>query len=628
MNGIMKMFLAAFSIAFLAAGVNALQVNPQINTEANVLNLESGQSIGTIVSITNSSSDGMDLSFRASTSDFDLELIPEKKDFTLNPHETIYFSVTIVATEDADEGTHFVDLNVEGDGVSAGKTLTIEVEESAQLELVPEQDIVRICKEPYTHYIDVEVRNTSSLPKTVQLKGESEILLPVFDPTELTVAGSSESTVRMKIHINYTTQYGEYDVPIFAFEGDNVVERNVVVEVVGCEPDETPFRLEIIDDELSIEKGDEEKARFRLVSLIDEEQDVRISAVSTLKVEQFDDIIHLDEFESVESKLLVYAEDEDKADEHIVTVYAWNDKGEESEEIEVEVEPMHKLSARLLNNDITNRVCSAVDFEVFELEVSDEGDLREKVVVSVDNDYDTIGIHITEDNFYLDEGEKKVVQIAVQPAFDTPLGEKTITLKVDSTTDSGFEFEEQLNFTVIESPLEIMEDVLQIISYPRSISVGPGEQMGVKIGIKNPTNADVGPLTVRVRGTSSQFSFTGDTISSIPAGEAMEVTGNINVSANADNKKYDLTLEVVGDGYYSYVPFELEIASTSAQAEGEQDRSQIGITLLAGLFEGTLLGGLTILMIALALIIILIVFLLASSNKTDPHWVSRRSQRS
>ena len=169
---------------------------------------------------------------------------------------------------------------------------------------------------------------------------------------------------------------------------------------------------------------------------------------------------------------------------------------------------------------------------------------------------------------------------------------------------------------------------MQIISYPRSISVGQGEQKSVKIGIRNPTNEDVGPITVRVRGTSSQFSFTGDTISSIPEGEAREVTGNINVSANAENKKYDLTLEVVGDGYYSYVPIALEIGPSTAQIEGEEDRSEIGITLLAGLFEGTLLGGLTILMIALALIIILIVFLLVSGNKSNPHWVSRRSQRS
>ena len=620
MNQLLKIFISAFLLLLFIANAQALQ----INTEADVLNLERGQSIGTLVRITNDSFDVRNYTLKASTEDFDLELIPAVKEFRLNPQETISFSITIVATEETNTGTHFVDIEIGGDG-QAERTIEVEVREEAGIELIPEQDKVEFCKEPYTKYIDVEVRNESGISRTVQLKGESEILLPVFEPSELTVAANSSRDVRMKIHINHSTQLDEFDVGMFAFYGNTVVERNVVVEINECEDGETPpFRLEIIDGHLSIDKGEEKKARFRLVSLIDDDQDVRISAVSDLKVEEFDQLMHLGGNETEEGKILVFADENDEADVHDVIVYAWNDLGEDSENIEVDVEPMHKLNAVLLNNDILNRICSAVDFEVFELEISNDGDLRERVNISVDNPYDSIGIVITENNFQLDAGEKKIVQIAVQPAFDTELGDKTVNLRVDSSTDSEFEFEEELNFTVVAAPENVRQNVLQIVSYPRSIEAHPGEQKTMKIGIRNPTNESVGPLTVRIRGTSSEFSFTGGTIMSIPAGEAREVEGNINVASHATSKRYDLTLEVVGDNYHSFVPFSLEVTPAAAETEKEQDFAFGGTTLLAGLFNGGIIGGITILIIALGIFIILIMFILSSGNKKAPHWVSRR----
>ena len=623
-------FFAIALVAIFAANAYALQ----LSTDAAILNLEKGQSIGTTVRVTNDSFDVKHLEFEASTYDFELELVPAVKEFTLNPHETTTFSLSVVANDEVEEGRHNVLIEIKGDDYASGQ-ITVEVIEPHRIGLVPEQDVVEICKEPYTHYIKVEVENNGTGARDIGLKAESEILLPIFEPAELSVEGGSSRTVKMRIHINNTTQFGEYNVGLFAFVGDDVVERKVIVDVVDCGRDETPFRLEAIDDSLSIDKGDSENARFRLVSLIDEEQDVRISSVSDLRTEEFDQVMHLDEFESEESRIVVYAEDEDEADGHLVTLYAWNDLGEDSEGIDVEIEPFHKLSAKVLNNDITNRICSAIEFEVFEVEVRNEGDFSERINVSVDNDHETIGIHITDEEFTLDAGESKIVQIAVQPAFDTPIGQKSVTLRVESSR-TDFEFEEQLNFTVIHPPeqeAKLKENVLRIISYPRSLLAAPGEQKSMNIAILNPTNESVGPLTVRIRGVSSEFSFTGGNISSIPAGESREVAGTINVSAAAQNKKYDLTLEVVGDGYHSYVPFDLEISNEDAEAQGPDDTDDAGFAgfaLLAGLFEGGMLGGLTILMVALALFVIVVVFLLISSNKnrTTQLWVSRKAQGS
>src|SRR3989344_9554683 len=111
MKQIFKFLVSICLLVLFTSMAQALQ----LNTEADVLNLEKGESIGTLVTITNDTFDVRNFRLKASTEDFDIKLLPAVRDFTLNPHETITFSITIVAQDDADAGMHQVDIAVTGD---------------------------------------------------------------------------------------------------------------------------------------------------------------------------------------------------------------------------------------------------------------------------------------------------------------------------------------------------------------------------------------------------------------------------------------------------------------------------------------------------------------------------------
>ena len=92
----------------------------------------------------------------------------------------------------------------------------------------------------------------------------------------------------------------------------------------------------------------------------------------------------------------------------------------------------------------------------------------------------------------------------------------------------------------------------------------------------------------------------------------------LNVSPNAKQKTYDLTIEVVSENGFVSAPFRLNVLSGQKFA---QSAKKDPLSVLLGLFSlsegGFDFGGLLIILLIIAVAIILVFLLLMSSNKQE-----------
>lgn len=610
-----KLFITAILILLIATV--ALGQSILVSADYDYVNIEKRDSIGVILTIENLSDEKVCFELNTDTDYEELSAVILADEFCLNRNERTKVTVTIISSADAEEGEYNVEIRIRYNGEELTKNIKVNILDLERVELESQYRV--FYKEGYTKKIPVEVINRSNQPVEVILTAESELFIPNFEPYEMMLDPYEEKTSYLIIHINETTKLGRYTIPIFARIADAYIERDASFELV--EKEEAPtFSLVVLDNTIRMEKGEEEEVRFYIRNLLDEEQSIRLSAISELPTELEQYYIDLGPNEREYSHLIVKARESDEGKEYEVKVYAWNSKHEEQEIIEVEVRSEHEIEVNIFNNNIEQRVCSVADLEVFEVEIINKGDYDEELTLSIENSYETIEVNISDEEFDLEKGESKTVYIAVQAGYDTELGNKKFYLIVENEA-GGIDIREPLYFKVIEAGQEdLIEGVIAVVNYPEKIKLGQGEEKKIAITIRNPTNEDIGSVRVKLYGIGSRIFFPTVYLSGLKAGETKTVYGNLKALSNALLKNYDLTLEVRSDKYITTKRVRLEIIEAGEMVAEEADEEEGGVLAgfvgLVGFFSSGLgIGlGLTILII---LLLISISYLLLGSAKSE-----------
>ena len=441
----------------------AFAADVTVETEFDSINLVQGNEASIFLEFFNSDfEETAFVELFVDTSSGSIEAVAANKKFSINPRESLVFSLTVFAKDDAAEGSYLVELETEFSRGSAYNTVEVRVEELEAIELLPFNQGQEFCIDSYAKKIQVEVANLSSERQRVFLSADSELFLPTFNNTELRLDPNETRTVELEIHLNDSFRAGSYTIPIYAFSNDRFVQREVSFSLIKCfdeetgfeEDDETAikeaFELVLLDESVEVEKGADVPLRFTLTNLLEEEQEIRISSISDLPTKEADLTIRLEENESMQSYINVSARETDEKGIHEVQIFAWNSKGEEFEIAKVNVLPKHLLEVKVLNNEFEQRICSAVDFEVFEIEFENKGDFDERVEVRVENPYESIGVNVSDEVIEVEDGKTETVYITVAPSFDAPLGDKEVELVVKGLSRE-FTFRQELRFTVVEA---------------------------------------------------------------------------------------------------------------------------------------------------------------------------------
>ncbi|MEK6957855.1 MAG: hypothetical protein AABW99_02665 [archaeon] len=407
----------------------------------------------------------------------EIKVTPSVRQFCLNSGEKTSFSTTITSLKDA--RTDSYDALVQLDYGTGVKEIPIEIEVIDNEDPV---DITRIsdyyvCKEPYTQEIRVRLENNSGGTQTIRLNAEHQLLLPVFEFPETTLSGGESDEMNLIIHTNKTTAPGEYTIPVFARSEDQYVERSITFRLVECNED--AFTLNVSPNTATIERNGQQTYTITLTGNIDEGQYVSLSADSDLETQIASTSVFLPAYAEKKVKLIAKARGSDKKGEHKIIVYAWNAKETEQKEVRAEVKAEHKIEIFAANNDFDARVCSATSGQTFEIIVRNNGDYAETVKLGLENVPRTIQAVLSDKSIEVDAGKEKKMFVFINPAFDAPLGDYTISLVARA---GNITKRQSLRFRVVEAQQNQQQNLAPI---PANQNSGNAENSGNQEGGSN-----------------------------------------------------------------------------------------------------------------------------------------------
>ncbi|MFH1587164.1 MAG: hypothetical protein ABID38_04865 [Candidatus Diapherotrites archaeon] len=447
-------FAVLFAVLFATTVSAAISVSANYDT----VNMEAADNIGVMLRIENlSSKDKACVELTPYPSDDELGAKIAGNEFCLNPNEYTEVTLSITSNGLIENGSYFVDVEADSNSIVIIKRINVNIEENTGIEIdAPSRE--EICKTGYTKSIWVTVRNLTNSRQDITLAGESELFLPYFEPMEVRIDAHGEKKAELKININDTTETDFYTIPIFARTDEFYVERDVGIDLVECEV--RPFEIIANTSCKDLNKSEDVKIYFTLHSLINEDQVIDLSLVSDLKVDLNHTSLILEANDYNSSHFVVTGRERDLNGEHKMTLYAASMKGYEEKEFCVEIEGSHGIEMFVNNNNLEQRACSATDKEIFDVLIRNKGDFDEEIFLSINNSYSTIGVDISDEEFILGAHSEKTVHVTVNPAYDAPLGPKTIYLNLKTGELKDYKWlNTDLNQEVVVKAYDFSEDV-------------------------------------------------------------------------------------------------------------------------------------------------------------------------
>ncbi|MBI4045153.1 MAG: hypothetical protein HY392_05570 [Candidatus Diapherotrites archaeon] len=614
--------LLVFAVLLAPVAFADFSFQPQTTT----LSIEKGLEASIQLLFHNDSNASTDISVRAESTNPGLQVFLQEDGFTLHEGERTSVSLVIKPLLGIADGAYFVTVTARDYNETIISTIEVKVFSQSDFGFSFSENDFEVCQGSGWKTINVSVGNNGA-QRDFLLYTDSDEFAPEFAPEELEIGPGAGRDSSLRFYVNQTHSIGMHSIPVIVSDRiGKMSEKALVFEVKNCaerdgggdgEDENDFFDLSISPSSIVLGAGKEETVTVRLRNLLDEEQKVFLSSESIFEMDKLPYEVFLSSGEEKTFEVVFTGRQQDPPGEHEAAFFAWNEKATDEETLEVEVPSESRAELTVLNNDITQRICSAVDLEVFEVEIKNTGDEEQKFFLSIENDHDTIGVTINDREVLVFPGEKRLVRIVVQPAFDTPLGEKEVIL-VARDEEWRIVGEEKLSFTVV-APFGQDFGTLRIESAPVQVSAVAGETTPFSVVVRNTGTATLENVTVRLFGSDNSFSVAPLNIGSLGPGEAKSAELVLVVKESAQGRNYDLTIEARSGVSVGVHPFRLEIRPKSPALKERQEGLVAGF---AGLFSAP--GGALFFAVALLIILlaIILMFSLQSGNnfRRRPVW--------
>ena len=622
---------ALFLFVLVALLSQQATANFSFNPETTVVSVEKGLQASVQLLFHNDSNASTDISVKAESGNTNLQAFLQEDSFTLHEGERTSVSLVIKPLQALPDGTYFVTVTAKDWNETITSTIEVRVFSQSDFGVSFGENNFAICRGSGWKTVNVTVQNNGS-QRNFLLYTDSDEFAPEFSPEELEISSGANKTSVLRFYVNQTHSIGMHSIPVIVNDqSGKLSEKELSFEVKDCADDgngggggggdgggeNSFFDLSISPTSFFLDAGEDETVTVRIKNLLNEGQKVFLSAESIFEMDRLPYEVQLDAGEEKTFTTVFTGRHQDPPGESEVKFFAWNEKATDEEILSVEVPQESMVEITLLNNDITQRICSAIDLEVFEVEIKNTGDEEQDFFLSIENDHDTIGVTINDRSILVFPGEKQLVRIVVQPAFDTPLGEKEIILVVRDE-DGRIAGEEKLVFTVV-APFEQDFGTLRIESAPLEVSTIAGETTPFSIVIRNTGSEVLENVAVRVFGLDGYFIIGPVNAGSLGAGEAKAVELALAVKENAPSRNYNLTIEARSGSSVGVHPFRLQVTAKNPALEEGQEGLIAGFIGLFSGPPGLLFFGAVLLIILLAIVLM---FSLNGGNnfKNRPVW--------
>lgn len=596
--------------------------------ETSVVSVEKGLQAQVQLLFHNDSDASTGISVKAESAASNLQVFLQEDSFTLHKGERTSVSLVIKPLEALADGTYFATVTAKDWNETIISTIEVRVFSQSDFSFSFSENDFEACLASGWKTINVTVQNNGS-QRNFLLYTDSDEFAPEFSPEELEIGPGGSKASSLRFYINQTHSIGRHSIPVAVSDrGGKLSEKELFFEVKNCADDgdgggdvdgeNSFFDLSITPSSFVLSSGEEETATVHIKNLLDEGQKVFLSAESIFEMDRLPYEVQLNAGEEKIFTTVFTGRHQDPPGVHVVKFFAWNEKATDEEILDVEVPQESGVAITVLNNDIAQRICSAVDLEVFEVEIKNTGDEGQNFFLSIENGHGTIGATINDRGILVFPGEKQLVRIVVQPAFDTPLGEKEIILVVRDE-EGRIVGEEKLSFTVV-APFEQDFGTLRIESAPLQVSAIAGETTPFSVIVRNMGTATLENVTVRLFGLDNSFTVAPLNVGSLGAGEAKSAELVLMVKESAQARNYALTIEARSGESVATHQFRLEIRPKSPALKQREEGGLI--TGFAGLLAsppGALFFAVALLIILLAIVLM---FSLTSGNnfKRRPVW--------
>ncbi|MBI5553170.1 MAG: hypothetical protein HY917_00335, partial [Candidatus Diapherotrites archaeon] len=414
---------------------------------------------------------------------------------------------------------------------------------------------------------------------------------------------------------------GTYSIPVYARpeNAGTYVERTLSVEFKNCtEPARTPFRVRLLDSDESIRKGSEKDVFYEVENYTGESIKVFFMLNSGLKaaLEQTEAV--LAPFETKTFKIRVTAKPDQEPRTKSLRIYAYNTEYTDQDNGRIRVIPEHTVSARLLNDNISQHICSVNELELFEFEVENNGDFEELIEFRENNPYYSVSVKYSENRFRLSPGEKKSVYVTVMPGIETTPGNKSIPVSFYASSRKNKDF--TLNFTVIETPNPIPPAQGRIRSFPASTEITGNRSRTVSVEIQNQSDYALSNAVLEFDETSNELQIDSQTVS-LNAGESKIITVSISAKEVTQTQVIPVTLKLTYEGTVLDTQT-LQVSILPSTPANTRTNSPTPVSGLVGLFPDS-----TGWLIGIAFLALVFIIGISSSKGINSRWLESKQRR-
>ncbi|MDO8537994.1 MAG: hypothetical protein Q7S21_03865 [archaeon] len=581
-------------------------VNATIIPEKTSISMQNGKSATILVELKNNSAQNIEAQLLTRTNSNDIKAEFAQSTIFLNAYQQTQIAVNISSETDA-EGAYNVEVKMKYDNIEDSANIAVNVYQDSTQGIALIAFPKNVCINQ-SDVISIQVQNNTGRFQNISLFADSELFLPTITPPNLELGPGETEFIEMKIQSNNTFKEGKYSVNVFAQTENQTVQATANFTLIECvkEPEKL-FELKVSSTCLEIQKNKTSTISYTLTNLTDKEQEINIRVLSDIINFIPDKKVFLEPREQQSFELELEPRDETETGRHNVSIFAFNDKFDATENACVIVKAQRKTSVKLIKNNLEIERGSS---ETFEIKLTNNGDQSEKFTIRTSNISSDIKVKSSAASIVVAKNSSKSVFINVYSTLNAPLGSKKTSVIIQSDKTK----EITLNFTIKEEIKRIEQNFIELISFPSQIEIAQNNDKAFSFTIENISGKDLENLKARLEGFPESINMSTLTIDSLAQNEKKTITAQIFVEGiTADT--YNGYLSFENNEFKQKFPIEIKITRKIGATSGTTNNGNNEIAgLLAG-FASFFGGSITIGLLALIIILLILIVLVSTSEK-------------
>jgi uncharacterized membrane protein len=475
-----------------------------------------------------------------------------------------------INTWDADEDSYDVNVFAANDG-SVAANFIVDVGNCNDANFDLEWNARNLCR-GNVETIRATIVNDSDFDRVVKLFAENESMLPYFSKEQVSVSANSRKSVDLIVNAAFAP-LGKSTVFLRAISGDSQIEKKWDFEVVDCsDVSRKSFFVSAPTNCFNVNKGSEINSTFSVRRST--ENCLEDRKLIFFSLEGMPSVISANSawFDCGVSKTInfkVSVPSDANAGKQNIVIKAYD--GEFSDQKNVCINVQGAKDGELILLDGSKDIVRGFS-DRFNLKVINTGDSNEIFQLEVSEVPSLTVAALSDTNFYLVKGSSKIVSVLISPKSSIFLGTHYVAVRMIKPVVKTV----TIAFNVVETAPQVQS--LEVLSYTKEISLQGLDSGRYSMVLRNNSALTLYNITVSVANAPNDININGATVSELPPGNQIEVSGAIYVGDI--NGSFPVNA-IVKSGNITITKDILLLVSPAVQSAQTQNQ---GVNPFAGLF--------------------------------------------